>query len=82
MGLDAMALVGNVSHRKFNKVKDAFDPRWLDKEELEMEDREMMIWRYRSTNAPMFSIVWMNCFTCFWINKFQHTPTFINTSCF
>ena len=27
MGLDAMALVGNVSHRKFNKVKD--DLTWL-----------------------------------------------------
>lgn len=59
MGLDAMALVGNISHRKFNKIKDAFDPRWLDKKEWETEDREIMTWRYRSTNASMFSIVWM-----------------------
>ena len=59
MGLDAMALIGNVSHRKFNKVKDAFDPRWLDKVEYNGDDWEMMVWKYRSTGEGLFSIVWL-----------------------
>jgi hypothetical protein len=60
MGLDAMALVGNVSHRKFNKVKDAFDPRWLEKEEYSDNDWETIILKYRSTGEEMFAIIWLS----------------------
>lgn len=60
MGLDMKAFAGNVSHRKFNKVKDAFDPRWLDKVEYNGDDWEMIVWKYRSTDEEMFSIVWLS----------------------
>ena len=60
MGLDMKAFAGNVSHRQFTKVKDAFDPHWLDKEEYSGVDWEMMVWKYRSTSEEMFSIVWLS----------------------